>query len=148
MSKSLSLRAPNACMPLRDVISCGQLQPGDLQAAREAGVRTIVSVLQPYEVLPGQAEETARLGMDHVHIPFGGPQDLTPQNAEALAAVLNDESRLPAIVHCMSGNRVGALMPVTSAWVNGQDADEALMIGVNAGLRGLEPEVRRLLADQ
>jgi protein tyrosine phosphatase (PTP) superfamily phosphohydrolase (DUF442 family) len=132
-------------MPLQDVISCGQLQPGDLQAAQEAGVHTIVCVLQPYEIPPGQIDETQRLGMQHVHIPFGGPQDLTPENAQALATVLNDPSKLPAIVHCMSGNRVGALLAVKSAWVDGLGADEALAIGVNAGLRGLEFEVRRLL---
>jgi protein tyrosine phosphatase (PTP) superfamily phosphohydrolase (DUF442 family) len=145
MSRSLSLRAPNACMPLQDVVSCGQLQPGDLEAARDAGVRTIISVLQPYEVPAGQVEETRRLGMTPVHIPFGGPQDLTPENAQALATVLNDESRLPAIVHCMSGNRVGALLAVKSAWVDGLSPADALAIGIAGGLRGLEFEVRRVL---
>src|SRR5690606_38327465 len=52
----------------------------------------------------------------------------------------------PALVHCASGNRVGALAALRAAWLQGADEEAAIAEGRRWGLRSLETEVRSSLA--
>src|SRR3546814_1034559 len=70
------------------------------------------------------------------------PPDLTRENVLAFDALLRDAER-PVLVHCASGNRVGAMAALRAAWVEGRSAEEAIAMGRDWGLKGLEEEVRR-----
>jgi protein tyrosine phosphatase (PTP) superfamily phosphohydrolase (DUF442 family) len=80
-----------------------------------------------------------------VHIPVGGREDLTDAKAEELGALLADAAARPLAIHCASGNRVGALLAIEAARVEGKTAAEALELGRAAGLGGMEPAVREVL---
>jgi len=123
-----------------DVTSAGQPTEAQLRAASDDGVRTVVNLRPAGEFRDyDEAALTAALGMDYVHIPVAGPDDLTKQNAERLHRALESESARPAIVHCASGNRVGALVAYRERHILGQDKDTATQKGIDAGLNPGSP---------
>lgn len=138
---------PEGRAPLPGVLTGGQPDAEQLAALAAAGFRTVVDLRRSGEPYPRREEEAAlqALGLDYVSIPLGGPEDLTEANARALAAVLAGEEAYPVVIHCASGNRVGALLALKAAWVDGAPPEEALELGLAAGLTRLEPAVRKLL---
>lgn len=140
----------NAARPEPRLLTAGQPTPAQLDAARAAGVRTVISLRAPDE--PGQEWEADALmseGVRFLRIPVRGPDDLTEEKARqldaALAEALAEEGDV--LLHCASSNRVGALMALRAFYVQGKRVEEALAIGRAAGLTRLEPQVReRLLA--
>jgi protein tyrosine phosphatase (PTP) superfamily phosphohydrolase (DUF442 family) len=138
---------PKGRAPLPGVITGGQPDAAQLAALAEAGYRTVVDLRAPGEPYPREDEKAAleSLGIEYVSIPVAGPEGLTEENARALSAVLAEEDAYPVAIHCASGNRVGALLALEAAWVDGAPPAEALALGLDAGLTGLEPKVRELL---
>ncbi len=135
----------NGRVPLDGVLTGGQPTDEQLVALRSAGFTTVINLRQPGERgTQGEAERVAELGMRYVAIPVAGAEGLTEDNARALAAALEEAER-PVLVHCGSGNRVGALLALKAFWVDGAGADEALAAGTAAGLTRLESDVRRIL---
>jgi uncharacterized protein (TIGR01244 family) len=140
------LGIPYEKAPFPGIVTGGPLTDEQLDRARESGYQTIVSLLPPAEQAPGgDAARVEASGLRYVSIPVSGAQDVTPENAAALREVLEDRGAYPVIVHCASGNRVGALFAVDAAVHRGLDVDEAVEIGRSAGLTRLEPAVREIL---
>ena len=109
----------------------------------------VVNLCPPAES-PGfdEAAVVASLGMSYVNIPVAGAGDLTPANVALLAAALEGHGEQHrALLHCASGNRVGAMLALKAKQIDGKSTAEALDIGRAAGLKGLEPVVMQLLAD-
>ncbi len=144
MLQDSPLRLPNQCTPSPDLISCGLPSPKDLQDARSAGIKTIINLCGPHET-PGEADFVQQLGLNYANIPVSGPADLTTANARALGDIVNDCSNHPVLIHCMSGNRVGALLALKAFHVDNATPEQALETGRAAGLKALEPEVWRLM---
>ncbi len=122
----------------------GQPSEADLRAAADAEYRFVVSLRVPTE--EGFEAERAlveELGMRFVSIPVAGAAGVTPENAAALDEVLTTGD-LPMIIHCASGNRVGALYALR-AFAAGRSIEESMEIGRNAGLTRLEATVRERL---
>lgn len=135
----------NAARPFPRILTAGQPTPAQLDAAHQAGVRTVISLRAEDE--PGQEWEAETLegeGVRFVRIPIRGAEDLTEDRARqldaALAAALAEEADV--LVHCGSSNRVGALMALRAFYVEGKSVEEALAVGRAAGLTRLEPVVR------
>lgn len=126
---------PNARQPEPDLLTGGQPTRECLQAAYAAGYRTVVN-LRPVDELEGFDEgRFARdLGFDYVDIPIAGPADLSRAAVELLDQVLTDAERRPALIHCASGNRVGALLALHGRLRRGMNVDEALAHGEATGL--------------
>ena len=82
--------------------------------------------------------------MAYVSIPVDGKAGLSEENAAALAEALETAER-PLLLHCGSGNRVGALLALKAFQVDGKTAEESLEIGLAGGVTRLEPVVRELL---
>ena len=82
--------------------------------------------------------------MAYHHLPINGAAGITFENAEAFGRLM-DASDGPIMVHCASGNRVGALFAIKSYRVDGASAEDALALGYRAGLTGLQGYVRQLL---
>lgn len=138
---------PNLQQPAPGFACGGQPDPGQLTAAASAGVRNIINLRPPSEDHgydePAKAEE---LGLDYTVLPIAGGADLNRENAAKLDALLADAGDKPTLIHCASGNRVGALMALRAAWVQGKDKTAALETGRCWGLTKLQPMVDKLLS--
>ena len=140
------LDIPNACT-LGGLCTGGRPAPEHLAKAADLGVKVVVNLCPPAES-PGfdEAAVVASLGMSYVNIPVAGAGDLTPANVALLAAALEGHGEQHrALLHCASGNRVGAMLALKAKQVDGKSLAEALEIGRAAGLLGLEPVVALLL---
>lgn len=134
---------PNARRPLPNLITGGQPTAEQLAAARDLGVTTVINLRTDTE--PGtKAADSEALGLAYVSLPIRGPEDFTAENAELLADALA-EAEGDVLLHCGSGNRVGALVALKAFHVDGSSAGEALELGLDAGLTRLEPAVREAL---
>lgn len=133
----------NAKMPAPELLTCGQPLPVQLDAARKAGYRTVINLRPPGEFGGfDEAAAAAGLGFRYVNIPIASPADLTVENAQKLANVLDDLDAYPVLLHCGNSNRVGALMALKAGLLDGEDTDTALEIGRQSGLSGLAEAVR------
>lgn len=144
MFKGTPLSLPNQCSPTPDLISSGMPSPQDLQNAQAAGIKTIINLCGAHET-QGEAAFVQQLGMGYFNIPVSGAMDLTEEKARALGNIVNECAHHPVLIHCMSGNRVGALLAMKAFYVDGATPQQALEAGRAAGLKALEPEVWRLL---
>lgn len=129
------------------VLVGGQPTADVLRQAAAAGIKVVVNFRGESED-PGydEAALAAELGLTYLRVPVAGAQDLTPENAYLFDAVLDQVGQQPALMHCASGNRVGALHALHAARFGGKDPDAAIEIGKAHGLTGLEGEVRKRLA--
>jgi uncharacterized protein (TIGR01244 family) len=148
MFKNAPLRLPNQCTPAPDLITCGMPGSQDLRDASQAGIKTIINLCQLRETPPDEARITDELGMGYFNIPVAGAADLTEAKARQLGDIINDCANHPVLIHCMSGNRVGALLALKAFYCDGKTAQDALQAGRAAGLKGLEPDVWRILSGQ
>ena len=124
----------------------GQPTKEDLAALRASGVTTVIDLRAAGEDRGfDEPAEVERLGMRYIALPIGGKDDLTPANARALHQLLQRE-RAGVLLHCASGNRVGALLALGAVQEEGQSVESALALGRAAGLKSLEPAVRNALS--
>jgi uncharacterized protein (TIGR01244 family) len=138
---------PNACTPAAGLCTGGRPSEAHLREARARGIRTVVN-LCPHSEPCGYDEPALvqSLGMHYVNIPIAGAADLTTENARLLTAAIAEAGpKHPVLVHCASGNRVGALFAIKARRIDGAGVEEALAIGRSAGLKAMEPAVRQLL---
>lgn len=141
-----AIHADASVLPAKGYVSTGQPDATILRAAAEAGYVGVVDLRTADE--PRGLDEratTEQLGMTYVSLPVGGPQDVTYENAAELDRILATMPG-PVLLHCASGNRVGALFALRAKAAGASD-DEALAIGKAAGLTRFEDVVRERLAD-
>lgn len=144
MSDTLGL--PNEVRLADGLVVGGQPSADALRQAEENGIRAVVSLRRAQE--DGFAEERAQVeaqGMRFIHIPVGGAGDLTEENARALDSAIGDAGPGATLVHCGSGNRVGALLALRAFYLQGKSPEEALQIGRDAGLTALDQAVQSRL---
>jgi len=132
--------------PVDGVTSAGQPNAEQLALAAEAGYVAVVDLRGEGEDR-GLDEEALLedLGLDYVQLPISSPDAISMQNAALLDQILADYDG-PVLVHCGSGNRVGALLALRKS-LSGASDEEALAHGKSAGLTGLEPVVRARLIE-
>lgn len=119
----------------------GQPDPAQLQALASQGVTTVIDLRGGGEDRGyPEADRVQALGLRYVALPITGAAAITPANARALQQAL-DTSQGPVLLHCASGNRVGALLALL-AHERGLDEEAAVAEGRAAGLGSLEPTVR------
>ena len=137
---------PNAICPRDGLLLGGQPTEADLQAMKASGYTTIINLRGHGEA--GTDVEpmlVQSLGMNYLHIPVNGAAGITVDNALRLQEALNAANDGSVVVHCASGNRVGALFALAAAEFEGLAPELALEKGRAYGLTGLEPLVRQLL---
>ena len=137
---------PNARMFTEEILVGGQPTEEQIRELAALGYRTIVSTRTEGE--RGSWDEASlagELGLRFVLIPMAGADGLTEENALRLAEVLEGEDAYPMMVHCGSGNRVGALFALKAFYVDGVELEAAMEIGDEAGMTRLEPAVREHL---
>ena len=84
--------------------------------------------------------------MDYVALPIAGRDAISFDNAAKLGKLI-DSYDGPVLVHCGSGNRVGALLALEAS-LDGADDEAAIETGREGGLTGLEGLVRERLAEE
>lgn len=141
----LSIAGQLAPQPNR--IVTGTLDPEKMQAIADAGIAHVVS-LQPDAEHPDfdEAAHAERLGIHRHHYPISSADDLDRGAALWLDGLLSGIGDSDAVLHCASGNRVGAVIALRAAWVEGQSTEDAIAKGRRWGLTGLEESVRERLA--
>jgi uncharacterized protein (TIGR01244 family) len=136
---------PNRKDPLPGITTAGQPSADAIAAAAKAGVKTVIDLRGANEDRGMDEKATVeKLGMSYVTLPVEGANGVTFGNAKTLDQLLKDAPG-PVLIHCASGNRVGALLALR-AEMNGTKADDALALGVASGLTGLKPAVQQKLA--
>ena len=135
----------NGVMVEEGVLAGGQPTPEELAALAEAGYRTVLNMRLPDEDGNTDSAYVEELGMAYVDVPIEGAAGLSEERALQFAEALSGVER-PVVVHCGSGNRVGALFALKAYYVDGKSADEAMQIGRNAGMTRLEGAVEEHLS--
>ena len=122
----------------------GQPTLRDLERLQAQGVRTVIDLRGTGEDRGfDEAAEARRLGLEYVALPIAGKDDVNPANASALQALLREHGD-GVLLHCGSGNRVGALLALGAA-AGGAPRAQALALGRNAGMTSLETRVAEQL---
>jgi uncharacterized protein (TIGR01244 family) len=137
----------NAAQPLPNITSAGQPDQASLEKLAEAGYVAVIDLRAENEDR-GFDEKSAveSLGMNYISIPVSGAGGVSYDNAALLDQSLSGIDG-PVLVHCASSNRVGALLSLREV-LNGASTEEALDLGLAAGLTSLRPAVEALLEEQ
>ncbi|KRG68365.1 fused DSP-PTPase phosphatase/NAD kinase-like protein [Pseudoxanthomonas dokdonensis] len=145
LAASANLPASQPTLLQPGLYTGGQPSAAQLRDLAGKGVATVIDLRAPEEERGiDEASIVPALGMQYVSLPIGSAEDINNGNARALQRLL-DDSQGPILLHCASGNRVGALLALIAAEKPGEDAESALRRGKAAGLGSLEPIVRQRL---
>ena len=131
--------------PRANLFTGGQPTARQLATFAADGVRTVIDLRAADE--PRGYDEAAVAGtleLRYVALPIADTAALTAANAAALQRALA-ASEGAVLLHCASGNRVGALLALMAAEQEGISAETALDLGQRAGLKSLQPLVRERL---
>ena len=131
--------------PVDGLTSAGQPDEAALVVFAQSGYGAVIDMRTPGENR-GFDEPAAveRLGMEYVAFPIDG-DDITFEKARELDTLLSTYDE-PVLLHCASGNRVGALLALRE-FLDSGDYDKALQTGRDGGMTSLEGRVRATLAD-
>jgi uncharacterized protein (TIGR01244 family) len=125
----------------------GQPAPHELIELERAGVEHVFNAREPGELDAwDQPAAVGALGLEYHSLPIGGADDLDRAAVERFDRIVESIGDDPALFHCASGNRVGALFALRAGWLEGKDTETAIEIGEAHGLTRLEPAVRDKLS--
>ncbi|MDH3748091.1 MAG: sulfur transferase domain-containing protein [Gammaproteobacteria bacterium] len=134
-------------LPVDGITSSGQPDADALKVFRDSGYAAVID-------LRGDAENRGlderavveKLGMQYVPFPVVGRDAINFDTAKQLDQLIQDQHG-PVLIHCGSGNRVGAMLALIKS-LDGADDEQAILIGKEGGLTRLEPVVRERLRDK
>jgi len=138
----------DAAVYTEGVTGAGQPDEAALQHFKGEGGVAVIDLRLPHEPR-GLEDERAAVesqGMSYISLPIDSRTDITFDKAEELDRILAEIDG-PVLIHCGSGNRVGALMSLRAS-INGADDEIAVDAGIQTGLTGLEPVVRERLQER
>jgi uncharacterized protein (TIGR01244 family) len=142
---TLQAVVPNFRQPREHLITGGQPEASAWSTLAAHGVTTVINLRPQAEMGErDEAGEVTRAGMVYREIPVADAAGITEAKARELWTLL-EQSKGDVLVHCSSGNRVGALLAVGAATAGGETPEAALELGKRAGLTRAEPRVRELL---
>jgi uncharacterized protein (TIGR01244 family) len=131
--------------PVDGVTSAGQPDEAALEVFADAGYATVIDLRGEGEDRGfDEAAVVEGLGLHYVALPIENGDAVSFENARKLDELLQQYPG-PVLVHCGSGNRVGALLALRAS-LGGADDDSALALGREGGLTGLENLVQERLA--
>lgn len=133
-----SLRAAeinNFRAPESEVLSTGQPTAAQLRIMADAGVKHVINLRTPGEDAGFDERATVEsLGMTYHNIPVSvGDGGINGDNAQSLQSLLDEYAGDGVVVHCATGNRVGALISV-SEFAQGSGIDRSITEGARWGM--------------
>ena len=133
--------------PVNGITSAGQPSAEALKVFADSGYAAVIDLRGTQESRGYDEAATAKaLGLDYVSLPIVGRDAISFENAEALDELLQQYDG-PVLLHCGSGNRVGALLALRESLAGADDA-AALQLGQAAGLTQLESIVKERLDER
>lgn len=130
----------NAGAPLEGIATAGQPDVEHLRRLADAGYRTIIDLRPPREERGYDEPETVRrAGMRYVSLPVE-PEGPDSTVFERFRELMRDTGHRPALVHCSSANRVGALLIPYLILDEGRTEEDTLETARRVGLRSGELE--------
>ena len=124
---------PQAREPMPGVTTGGKPSAQQLMAAKQSGVRSVISLL-PASETQAEAAEAQRLGLRFTSIPVLDAGALNQENAQRLAAAMDAPGAKPLLLHCETGDRAGALLALRAYFVDHASSEAALALGQSAGM--------------
>ncbi|MEO6800891.1 MAG: sulfur transferase domain-containing protein [Rhodanobacter sp.] len=137
---------PYVSFPAPHRVASGRLQSADVGVLKRAGIEQVIDLSADSET-PAFDEGAAvrAAGIGYHNLPIHGAADLTRARVMQFDRLLQEAGVQPTLVHCASSNRVGAMIALRAALVDGQSTEAALIEGRRWGLKSLEPAVRERL---
>ena len=133
-------------LPVDGITSSGQPDAAQFALLAEAGYVAVIDLRgEDEDRWLDEAAVLGELSIDYITLPLTGPESISMENAAKLDQILAGYDG-PVLVHCGSGNRVGAVLALRQS-LRGADDAEALAYGKAAGLTRLEPVVKQRLAE-
>jgi protein tyrosine phosphatase (PTP) superfamily phosphohydrolase (DUF442 family) len=101
---------PYGSCPVADVATAGQPNAAAWGELARAGFKSVIDLREASEPRGhDEAGEIARAGLSYFLLPVSH-ETLGDRQFDAIREFLRDPANRPALVHCQSANRVGALM--------------------------------------
>jgi uncharacterized protein (TIGR01244 family) len=126
------------------IFLASQPSAADFEQASMGGIRTVINLRHDFEMPDMNEQEVVQgLGLNYVHVPWNGPDELTDEILDALRMELGQAER-PILLHCASANRVGAVWLAHRMLDGGLSADEAKAEAKVVGLKSPAYEAKVL----
>lgn len=126
----------------------GQPTPEDFAAFKEAGGKTVISLRGEGESTSfDQAAVLADLGLTYHNPGFSSPDQLSEPIYRRVRDLLASPINEPILLHCASGNRVGAVWMAHRVLNHNVPYDQALEEAKAIGMKpqAFEPKVKELI---
>jgi uncharacterized protein (TIGR01244 family) len=134
----------NGMLPFEGVLVGGQPTAEQFAAMKDLGYKTIINIRMPGESGSTNPADVEQLGMAYISMPLNGETAVAEESARQLAATMKSAEG-PIVIHCASGNRVGAILGMKAFHVDGKSAEESFAIAQTAGITRLEPALKEKL---
>jgi uncharacterized protein (TIGR01244 family) len=134
---------PNLQNPRYQIYTAGQPNEEGFQYASKIGVKSVINVLPEKEWLKGEEQMVTNNNMTYNKFPFD-PADLNMATIQKFGQLLQSQQK-PVLIHCSTGNHVGAL------WFAYRVLAEKAALGValkEAREIGLTPEMENAIFDR
>lgn len=114
-------------------VAMGQVTLEELQQAAQKGFKSVLNLRSPNEegFLPDEQQQAETAGLKYVNIPVK-PDDMSDALADQVLQEI-DQLPKPALIHCKSGMRSGAMTLMYVATQQGMTAEEAMQKGKQMG---------------
>lgn len=145
LQESLEQILDNAKFPDANTVVTGKLSPEKIAKIAEAGIEHIINLQPDSELSFDEKSAVEAASIHYTHLPISGADDLKQVNLLEFDKALRAHHGKKTLLHCGSGNRVGACMALRAGWLRGRKMDTAMERGKQHGLTGLEEEVRMRL---
>lgn len=117
------------------VFLASQPSEADFEQASKGGIRTVINLQHDAERLGmDEAGVIQGLGLNYVHVPWNGVEEMTDEVLDTLRTQLQEAER-PILMHCKSANRVGAVWLAYRMLDGGLSVDAAKAEAKTVGLK-------------
>lgn len=114
-------------------VAMGQVTPEELQQAAQEGFKSVLNLRSPNEegFVSDEQQQAENAGLKYVNVPVK-PDGMSDELADQVLQEI-DQLPKPALIHCKSGMRSGAMTLMYVAIQQGMTADEAMAMGKQNG---------------
>lgn len=107
--KKLQISSVTNSSSVGKLILAGQPTKEGFAALDDDGVQTVIDLRTPGEIDWDEPQVVRGLGMEYRRVPFNGAEALTEEIFDQVRELLREPNDGKKLLHCGSGNRVGAV---------------------------------------